>query len=396
MRPNLFGESQAPVALLLVFGAGAAAFIDDGGIRRSPNFWYFWRVPLWVAMAYVSVLAVELVNGQELDFIGWLKGITLALVTLSGVVVVLAQEDRRVLVGKLFVLVIVALSVSYIVTLAVWAVLGVGAGRLGEIFTGAGFRPWPFYFPFTPTIGIRALPFDITLPRFTGLGREPGWMAMYAAFTYFIAPRLGWRHWSIRAIIVVALLGTFSTAGFILFVVVVAVDRIVRVTPRMITTFRRLGTIARAGLVGLFVLCLVGVSWLLVKAPVFGLEAKLTEDRYSSGDRWSATLAGIKALFSTPLSGGNPAEVAPGLSIIASIAPYGVLFALCVILAFVMSGLSHESFKEAAAPVAIVFLTLLVAQPPLDSTWAYVCVLMALAVATPRMIPVLELGSAAR
>jgi hypothetical protein len=286
--------------------------------------------------------------------------------------VVLADERRRRIVAKLFAAAVLAACLSCVVTLALWLVQGVGSGVVGQTPVGADQLQQPVYFPFTVCFG-QLTTGGLTIPRLTGIAREPGWMAMYAAFTFFLLPRIGWGRWRIVALF--GLLATGSTAGFGVFAIVLAFEVFLRRRESLapFTDYVR-------RLVGLAVMA--GSVWVALYAPVFGLEAKGARDQYSVDARQAATSAGWEALKSSPL-GGNSTQVVGGVNLIAAIAAAGLPFVLCVLAALLLPRVSHRARHLTSAPIAILVLTLLTSQPPQDSTWVFVCALMVYAVTQP-------------
>ena len=233
----------------------------------------------------------------------------------------------------------------------------------------------PVYLPLTPTVGIQSV-FGTVFPRFTGLGREPGWMAMYCAAAYFMADAVGLRGRLLKVLLVVGLIGCISTAGFGVFVVAWAYHVFLRDRGTGIS-------------VGAFVRQLSGVVatilaiWLAVTAPVLGLAAKTTQNVISLDERQLATEAGVRALFESPL-GGAPTEVQGGINLISDIAVSGLPFVLLVCGALLLPALGRRGHRGSGnAVIVIVFLTLLTSQPAKDSTWAFALVAIAASLTTP-------------
>src|SRR5690606_22560700 len=117
--------------------------------------------------------------------------------------------------------------------------------------------------------------------------------------------------------------------------------------------------------------------------PVIGVASKAESDIYSVGDRSTATFAGLQALLTDPFGGGHGAASVGAVNMVAAIASFGLLYVLFTTVALWSPMFVKERPIGALVPVGVVFLTLLLSQPPLDSTWAYVCALLAYAVNRP-------------
>lgn len=372
-RPNIFGERYATVAAALTGLAAFVAFAQDHG--RPALGHARWRplrsTVLWLFLAH---LWVAYVISASAAFTASLQSFVVTVFPVAAAALVLAHERRRMIAAKLLALVVLALSASYAVTLAVWLLQGVGTGVVGNTFIGASELHQPVFFPFTVTLGdVHALGMD--LPRLTGIGREPGWMAMYAGFVFFLLPRIGWGKW--RPLALVGLVATASTAGFGVFAIVATFELFLRrrqASSLLADYLRRL--------TGLAVMAVA--LWVAVYAPVLGLEAKGARDQYSVHDRQAATEAGWAALQTNPWgTGGSATQVVGGVNLVAAIAAVGLPFVLCVLAALLMPRRTHWARHLSSAPVAILVLTLATSQPPRDSTWVFVCALIAYAVTQP-------------
>jgi hypothetical protein len=288
--------------------------------------------------------------------------------------VVVADPARRRVVAWGFVSLVLIQCASFAVTLIIWGVTGTGTALIALIPATDHTFDSSVYFPGTVTTATQAI-FGLTFPRFDGIGREPGWMAMWCSFTYFLIPRLTKRRMRFaRLLLLLGLLGTFSTAGFGVFLVVWSCETflIPRVGSGLLYGWVRQVT---------GVAVLAGAVWLAIKAPVFGLEAKNISNSISVSDRSQATITGLKALQTSPWGGVSTG--ASGINLISSIAPAGLPFFLAVLAALFMPLRTHPARWLTAAPVAVLALTLITSQPPFDSTWAFVAALLAYAVTFP-------------
>jgi hypothetical protein len=367
-RPNLFGEQCSVVAAGLCFGAAFVALIGDkrqinvlGRAARPLR-----SVVLWLFLGYAWLAATASDEGIR----PVIQSVALTVGTTAAVVVVLADQRRASITAKLFLILLLGSVASWAVTAGVWLVGGVGTGRILQ-FTLPGSFSQTIYFPCTVTTSVAQLS-GMTLPRFSGLGREAGWMAMYLAFAFFLLPRVGWLKARWRLLCVLGIAGTVSTAGFGVFVIVLAFEWFLRTRPvsNLLTDYLR-------RLSGMWLLA--GAAWLAVNAPVVGLAAKRQINEVSLSERSAATAAGWHALWNTPL-GGEAANRVGGVNLIASIAASGLPFVICVVAALLSPRVWHRARPLTSAPIMVLLLTLATSQPAKDSTWVFVAAVMAYAV----------------
>ncbi|MDN3496514.1 SGNH/GDSL hydrolase family protein [Planococcus sp. APC 4015] len=365
LRPNILGERFTAWGLALVVGAAFLVVVESRGRTR-------WSRPagiMIVLLGAAHLWALFRVPYNGVGIVASIVGTVSILIAVSAFAYVLAEPGRAVLFVRGLLLIIAVMSVSSVVTLAM-VVLGLPLAMFSFPITPDVSATT--FFPFTVTSGAQFV-FGVEIPRFTGLGREPGWMAMYGAVAWLLWPRVfGRRLRVLRAMLIVGILATLSTAGFGIFVVVAAFDLFLRPRPRAGLTagyFRQLFGVIVFGM----------AIWLAVTAPVVGLEAKTTQNAASLSERNAATLDGLRALQQFSLGEESDSRI-PGVNLVAAVAetgwPYSLLIALAILLP-----LAVLPSRRDVAPIAVVFLTLLLAQPPGESTTVFVLVLACCAVA---------------
>lgn len=377
-RPGILGEQLSPLATGLVCFAAFLALVLDRGrpaiLHRKAR--PLRSVCLWLFAVYLWLLVLVAAGRGVVEPQSLVQSLVLTVATVWAAAVVLADRARAVQVGKLFSLLVVLCCASYLVTLGLWRVGGVGTGLVSFMPVG-DLDPQPVYFPFTTTAGVQgSVPIFDTLPRFVGIAREPGWMAMLVAFTYFLLPRIGWSRWWVKLVLLVALLGTVSTAGFGVFVIVWAYEVFIRPRP-----YRDLFLAFLRQTFGVAVLA--GAAYLAVYAPVFGLAQKATLNEVSLQDRTLATEAGLEALQESPLFGVEVTNLA-AINLVAAVAAFGLPFAVLVLASLLLPRRTHRPMAMSTAPVAVLVLTLLTSQPALDSTLVWMLALLAYSITQPR------------
>lgn len=369
MRPNIWGSSLTLVSFALAVAAAAVVLLRRGrdplpADRTSP------------AMSLVATLVVAacvsgLVKSALMDPMVWVQIAFQDLVLTGGsivAIVIVAQHPvHRLQIARGFVLIVGVACASYAVTALMWTLLGVGFGEVTQVVVGK-FGMQPVFFPFTTTCETQTV-LGLELPRFTGIGREPGWMAMYCAAAFFLADSVGLRSRRLKAVLLLGLLGCVSTAGFGVFVVVWAWDRTLR--PRGGIT---LANYSRQ----VFGLAALPVAlWLASDAPILGLSAKKSQNGQSLTEREDATAAGWRALFEHPW-GGRGSEAQSGVNLVSDISVDGLVFVLLVTGALLLPILVQRRIAKGTCVALVVFLTMLLSQPPFSSAWAYCLVAVAL------------------
>ena len=362
-RPNLFGQVLAPVGLVL---AVAAAGIE---LRRrrakpvsGPPLRLLYLVPILLALADVWRMARYFVTAPELIRTA-VQNLAITGGTLIAVIVVCRNVRIRLALGRAFVLIIFLLSASYVVTVLMWAIAGIGSGAYGVFRVPGGLGPQTVYFPVTITSSSHSL-FGADLPRFCGLGREPGWIGMYCAAAYFMSGLVGMRGKLLKAVLFAGVVGSISTSGFVVFVAVLVYEVFFRARPDA-TASRSLQRRA----VGVAAL---GVAiWAAIYAPFLGLAEKGARDVSSVYDRTAQTETGLQALYENPFWGLGLETRGVGINLVSEIAN-GLISPVLMALALLLPALVQGRARQGHAVIFVIFLTLLTAQPPWASTWVYV------------------------
>jgi hypothetical protein len=383
VRPNLFGEQLSVVGIgLLALAALLAAVTRSSGPEGGPNPTApnpTAPIVVCLGLAYLWLMIQAAATDPSRLGLPAVQGLALTAGGVGAVAVVCGQEASRRMLARAFVVVIAVLCATYVVTAAIWAVTGVGSGVLVSLHIGTAPELQPVYFPFTPTLGTQSVSGTV-FPRFTGLGREPGWMAMYCAAAYFMTDMVGYRSKRLKLLIVAGLIGCISTAGFGVFVVAWAYHHFLR--------DRGTGISAAGFARQVFGIAAVALAaWLAVAAPVLGLAAKTTLNATSLDERQLATEAGLRALVTSPL-GGTATEVQGGINLVADIAVSGLPFVLlvCAALLIPVAGRRMRG-GYGNVVIVIVFLTMLTSQPAKDSTWAFALVAIAASLRAAAVAP---------
>lgn len=352
LQPGVLAVSYGTVGIGLVLLAAYFAVLRDitslSVARGSVMLWSFMAASVVWTLARTQVVRT---NTNDV-----LLGSAQLLLILIAFAVVLSKRERAVQFARGFVYLVIALCASYVVTAGLWQVGGATAGKYANLAVGPIIGQ--LFFPFTPTIGHQGV-FGLSFFRFTGLGREPGWMGIFIGVAWFLWPLVGKPRWWGRVFLLIGLLGTFSTASFGIFVVVLAYDMFLRSRPNLTPE----AALLRRGL-GLGVMGLA--AWVAYSAPVFGLSVKGEQNADSLSQRADVTQRGIDAL--ADLSLGEVATYAnANLNLIASVATNGWPYLVLILLALLMPRVGNPGARFTSAPIAVIALTLLMAQPPAGS-----------------------------
>lgn len=389
MRPNILGESRQSIIglALLVTAAVLHILLRSLETRGNPDPVRPASSPagpaiLCLGLGYLWLMMRAAATDPGPLTRPTIQGTLLTVGSVAALAIVCREPATRLAVGRGFVLLLALLCASYVVTALVWTVAGIGTGVVTTLSIGTSTGE-PVYFPFTPTLGVQTV-FGAQFPRFTGLGREPGWMAMYCAAAYFMADSVGLRSKWLKLLLVAGLIGSISTAGFGVFVVAWAYHAFLR--------DRGTGIALPAFLRQVFgLVAMAGAIWVAVAAPVLGLSAKATQNQTSLDERKFATAAGVRALFTHPW-GGQATEVQSGINLISDIAANGLPFVLAVGAAVLLPMRVEGAAGRYSNSVAVIaFLTLLTSQPAQDSTWVFGLVVLAAMLRMPDMEPLVPL-----
>jgi hypothetical protein len=273
---------------------------------------------------------------------------------------------------RFLIAVVLVLSASQLAT-SLLLVLGISLGPYASIPAGQYLAL--VHFPLTVDVG-QILLGGTNVERFAGLGREPGWMAMWAAIAWFVWPLVGRPRWWGRVILLAGILAPISTAGFGVFVIVLAVSFVARPIAGRSPLFVYARTVTATVLLG-------AAAWVAVFAPVFGLAAKSTLTATSLDVRNTATASGLDAI--SRLSLGDVG--APGsINLVAAVAEHGWPFSVLILLALLSPLITARSPVRILPSLLVIVLTLLLAQPIDGSPFPWLIV-VALAGIDPVVLP---------
>lgn len=376
-RPNIWGAHLSEVGVLLLFLASLGVFFISGA--RGKNLitnYALYAPPILMLCAYGWSLGQSSYFGDGAHYSIIVGGVLMVL-ALASICIVCARPYFARDVLRAFVATCIVFCVSYILTVFFWLLGGIGYGMLGYVPAAGYGNPVPLYFPFTPTASSQQV-FGLTVPRFVGFGREPGWMAFWASAAFVLYKFTGWRRLWPLPVLFIGVLGTLSTAGFVLLIPVLALQFFsshgLRGAPK------RVLRAIRWTLGAIFIF--LGV-YMAVYAPILGLAAKGSQNAISLEQRSVATERGLDALVTGQFFGGPATEALGAVNLLAAIATKGLPWVLIISLAVIVPLWFHPRRLELIPFLALAWGTLAFAQPANDSIWVFCLIIVAASAAYP-------------
>lgn len=367
VRPNILGESFANFGTLVcAFVLVAILLLDWTSARLS------WSTIVVVA-AFIGGAMWATFRASELgaNTAPYVSGLSIGVIILLSFGFYLGHPDRARAFGRVLLYVIAIMSLSSAITLAMALTTGVipiAVVPIGDLNSTV-------LFPFTPTLS-RVSFFGVPIDRALGIGREPGWWGMYAAFGWAIWPALMPRTTISRAARLVTATGVFtsgSTAGFGVFIVVAAFTLFFTGKPNS-----SIATVYIKWTLG--IMALLAAVWVALYAPQFGLAAKSDLNNASLEGRNLATSEGVRALAELSL-GERSTTYAPNVNLVAGASEGGWPFFVLGLCALLLPLAFTSNRSVALPPMLVVFLTIFLAQPLVGSHAVYVLVILSCAVA---------------
>jgi hypothetical protein len=343
-RPSAIGERipvLGPVVVVAAAGACLLRALRERNVDRGPFPWPFLLMALaWVWLGLHALFA----PGSEPNL--GTSTITVFLPVMAMYLVVrdaeLLARVRTVLVGL-----IVGISGLVVVALVVIAVVGptatlVGTAPLGYLGSDAG-----VYLPGALSYGLDPA---AAFPRMLTVGREPGMGALVLGWAFFAMPADFPRPRIAQAVLVIAILGTQSTAG-------VGILGVCIVLRAVLGRERFSPWAATVAIVGG-----AATVWLAAFSTQFGLITKIDAPGGSFATRNQVTLDGLSALVSHPFTTQSTAPLS-STNLVAAIAVDGAPWAL-LMLAFLAAPMLRARRRDPLRYGSLfVLLTMLTSQP---------------------------------
>lgn len=367
IQPFALGAGHTTLGSALACAAGLAALIGDSTGRHERATASSRSVFVWVAASGVwSVMIASQHNGLDLG--ASMRSLESLCAVVGAAVVILRDAHRRLWFSRALVLIMAAFCASYCVTFLLWLKDGFGSHVVGGISV-RGYSVEPVYLPLTPTSGA-ALVHGRLIPRLLGPMREPGLFQAVLIWSLFMLARLRLPRRRLGALILVGILGTQSTAGLGILLVVYILTRVV-----LADSSGRVNPLRHfAGLAGLVI-----ALYVVVFAPTIGIQAKQSINAASVDDRWTNTRAGLVTLVQAPL-GRDYTDFPPnvGINMLAATTLVGAPGLAIGLLAFVRPMSRSGRRSDALSTGLPLFVTALFAEPVMDAPGVFVLLIAGL------------------
>lgn len=257
----------------------------------------------------------------------------------------LLERTRRMLVG-----IIAGTAILTSVAIIVGALIGYTTLHLGSVGVGYERISSGLLFPGALTYGPDV---GSGIPRFLGLGREPGMGAVFLGWAFFAMPR-HWAHRSaLRVALLIALAGTQSTAGIGVFAVCAT----------LYFVFGR-KTFSPAVAIAALIAGAITV-WVAVFNPSFGFLAKGGAPSFV--ERNSTALAGVRAFIEQPFTATSDAPLS-SVNLIASAAVNGAPWVVLMVIFFALPIVRAGRKNVGAYSSLFILVIMLTSQPTAGAT----------------------------
>lgn len=363
IRPSAMGEQFTSVALVLIL---FSAFIQLLEWLKYRNKFSISKKNLIVTITCLGLWTFLLMHAliqdsNNLEFV--LKATISHMIVISIGAIILSHQRTNLLFFKGLIKVFIFFSFSYCITFFLTMVLGIEFEKLllfkvpVEGYESSG----DVYFPFTQLYGFMTVG-DIRLPRVLGFFRESGIFQAFLIWAYFNLKQYGLNNKKNKALLLIGIVGTFSTAGIAVFFAVYA--------------FKLFLTRKKFLSIFLVIISVFG----LIYAPFIGLESKSVTHESSITDRSFAMKDGVNRMMENPIGTGlYNAEWydsrTSSINLIAMSKNLGVFGLTFVLLTYFLPAAFYEYRRSYLIGVMPFFLTLLLSQPILDAPIVYLIML---------------------
>lgn len=375
LRPAALGQGYTSWGLVL-FSLGA--WIHGATRMSSPHRDYalrFSKQNSAVLMAGLFLWAFLLVHAglmssKHMDFV-------VEATVANGLIIflgawVLSEPRTRKMYFRGLVLVILASIGSYVITFIMRTFVPLERLYFFQIqikgYRGNGSFVYPgtTFFPFTVLYGFYSSG-SIHLPRLLGPFTEPGIFQAFIIWAYFSLKSLRLNHWIAKLLLICGLIGTFSTAGIILFPLAAAFHLLVSGKPSRRLLWHYPGRIVLMFMIGTV------VALLAFYVPYVGIRDKSHINNESLSTRLDDAQRGLSTLISDPLGVGlyNLDGQNVGINLLGEVQMIGIIGLVLVLLVYALPGFYAPNRRAYFTSILPLFLTFLIAQPLLDAPVMY-------------------------
>lgn len=357
MRPNILGESFSAVAAVLVL----VAFMGDVCRRQIERDYTvpmkFWTIIILNTTLWLYIAAQSTLTGIYGNYTNTLKATVLHLFIVNPAAIILSNKKCNSAFFRGLIFLSVLLILSYLLSFIISLVVSWDRMYLFQFPMERADYAGKVYFPFTILYQL-SIGYLVALPRFQGFAREAGILQCYLIWAFFACEYFKISRWYIKPLLVVGIVGTFSTIGVGLFGVVYAIKMFLK-----------------GQFFAFFLIGILGAATFLY-APLIGISDKGTTHGSSIKDRNDAIVEGWDGFITNPFGTGlytsNTTRENEGINLVGlfpSIGFVGVLLVLAIY--FVPLYFDKEQRLQSFVCISPIFLTLLLSQPILDAPFIY-------------------------
>lgn len=364
LRPALLGHVYSSILLLLgVFSIIILYLVKEELILQSR-----FHVLIISYLLFVSYLFVQTIFLSSYSVNIAISNILF--ISLGIIPVIFFNKRNWVLTLKVILNITLLFSLSYIITYAIYAItlfsidLSYIEFKIPEIHQYLSFSiDYPFSVFYRSGTNI----FEMIVPRAIGIYREPGIFQVIVIISFFIVDLLKVKYKFIKkSLLIMTLLFTASTAGYIIFIISCIYYFIV-------TRKHKKNKIIKYFVLLTISTCIV---YILISLDIkFGIKSKLSS---TSGQvRLDASLNSFSLLSKHPIFGiGAYTSFLEtdqlGINFIGTMARLGLLGSLLVLIPYIYIGLKLLMKKSKYLVLVIApFMTLLFSQPLYDKAFSF-------------------------
>lgn len=360
-RPMFLGNKYSNIGMALFLLLIILSIVKQKGklfLRKDSHYRSYLSAIFLFAYCFFQCV---LTNSDRM--IAGLQTVILLSIAVTAFFLVLANKCVQVLLIKILFFVMILFAVSYIVSIIF--MLSVGWETiLITSFDYGYYRNTDIYFPFSTTYG--SMPFmGIIFRRLLGFARESGLMQIFYVWGFFSAERYFSKYRIIQIIMLIGLLGCFSSAGFIVFGV------------SLFLYFDVRDLLKKNGLIKVLILCLLCLAVIYILFYAQGTSLS-TRAEATIDDRMAGIYFGLEVFKENPIFGGGfystfgNANIQTGVCALASLGQIGLLGFILWLSVFWYAYKDCPDKKRYIYTNAALFITALFSQPIMFAPVMYI------------------------
>lgn len=362
MRPAALGQNLSIISVLIsVLTLSLYIFFSNNYNRiliknNKNNLMFFSAVIFWIYCGIQSLI----MNSSNIEFS--FKSIVINITILVVFYILLSIDSINYNFFKVLIIILSVFCISYYITFLLSFIFGLDSLYLFKINIDGYSSSGTVYFPFTIEYN-KTLVNGFTVIRSLTFFREAGIAQMFYLWAFFVGDIYFKRKKLIKAIMFFGTISCFSTAGFIIFIVVY-----------LISIFLNIKRYKLKSIISVFIL-LIFMS-VFMNTSGISIKDKAVE---SITDRTSAIVNGIDLLKENPLFGigyyNGSINTNMGINFISSLYMIGLVGGILYFGIFISKFIKTRNKKVLILGISPIVITLLFSQPLIDSPLIYIMLL---------------------